>query len=76
MEVVTVSRRKPLVPEAKAALDRIKTEYANELGVKLNNEYKYKGDIPSNLNGFVGGPIGGAMVRDMVAAYEKKLIDK
>lgn len=71
-----MSRRRPLVPEAKDALDKIKTEYANEIGVKLNDAYKYKGDAPSNLNGFVGGPIGGAMVRDMVAAYEKKLIDK
>ena len=32
--------RRPLVPEAKEELDKIKTEYANEFGLKLNDEYK------------------------------------
>jgi hypothetical protein len=74
MEVLTMSRRKPLVPGAKDALDRMKTEYANEIGVKLNDAYK--GNNTSKLNGFVGGPIGGAMVKQMVEAYEKNLVDK
>jgi len=66
--------RRPLVPEAKKALDKIKTEYANEIGMKYNDGYK--GDSSSELNGHIGGPIGGAMVKKMVEAYEKNLIDK
>jgi hypothetical protein len=65
---------KPLVPEAKDALDKMRTEYANEIGTKLNDAYK--GNLPSKLNGEIGGPIGGLMTKKMVEAYEKKLIDK
>lgn len=65
---------KPLVPEAKEKLDKIKTEFANEIGVELNNESKE--NRPSKLNGKIGGPIGGMMTRNAVAQFEKKLIDK
>lgn len=40
--------RRPLVPEAKEALDKIRTESANEIGIELNN--KYKGNISSKFN--------------------------
>jgi len=73
MEVLILSNR-PLVPEAKEKLDKMKTEYANEIGIKLNNEYK--GNTASKLNGAVGGPIGGLMTKKMVEAFERKLIDK
>lgn len=66
--------RKPLVPEAKEKLDKVKTEYANELGIKLDNHYN--GNKTSKLNGYVGEPIGGLMTKKMVEEYEKKLIDK
>ena len=66
--------RRPLVPEAKAALDKLKTEYANEIGIKLNNEYK--GNTLSESQGLVGGKIGGRMTREMVKAFEEKLVDK
>lgn len=66
--------KKPLVPEAKDALDKIKTEYANEIGIKLNEGYK--GNVPSRENGNIGGPIGGLMTKKMVEAFEKKLVDK
>lgn len=66
--------RRPLVPEAKDALDKMKTEFANEFGMKYNEGYK--GNNPSKLNGFVGGPIGGSMVKKMVEDFEKKLVDK
>lgn len=66
--------KKPLVPEAKDKLDKIKTEYANEIGTKLNNEYK--GNRTSKSNGYIGGPIGGLMTKKMVEEFEKKLIDK
>lgn len=67
-------RRGPLVPEAKEELDKIKTEYANEIGVKFNDGYK--GDRSSKLNGYIGGPVGGNMTRMMVEAFERKLVDK
>jgi len=66
--------KRPLVPEAKAALDKLKTEYSNEIGVKLND--KYEGNTPSIAQGIVGGNIGGKMTREMVRAFEEKLVNK
>jgi hypothetical protein len=66
--------RRPLVPEAKDALDKIKTEYANEIGMEFSNEYK--GNQTSRLNGYIGGPVGGLMTKKMVEAFERSLIDK
>ncbi|MBL4934845.1 alpha/beta-type small acid-soluble spore protein [Clostridium sp. YIM B02515] len=66
--------RRPLVPEAKNALDKIKTEYANEIGLKYNDGYK--GNVSSKLNGYIGGPVGGLMTKKMVEEFERKLIDK
>ncbi|OPJ59856.1 alpha/beta-type small acid-soluble spore protein [Clostridium oryzae] len=66
--------KRPLVPTAKKELDKIKTEYANEFGMKINNGDK--GDKSSKLNGTTGGPIGGLMTKKMVEEFEKKLIDK
>ena len=48
------------VPEAKAALERFKTEVASELGVNLKEGYN--GDLTSKE----AGSIGGAMVRTMI----------
>lgn len=66
--------KRPLVPEAKEALNKIKTEFANEFGVKLDDAYK--GNNTSKLNGYIGGPIGGLMTKKMVEEFEKSLIDK
>lgn len=66
--------RRPLVSEAKNALDKLKTEYANEIGMKYNDGYK--GDRASKLNGYIGGPVGGMTTKKMVEDFEKKLIDK
>jgi hypothetical protein len=66
--------RKPLVPEAKEKLEKLKTEYANEIGLKLNDTYK--GNETSKSNGHLGGHIGGLMTKKMVEEYEKNLIDK
>ena len=52
------------VPEAKAALERFKTEVASELGVNLKEGYN--GDLTSKQ----AGSIGGQMVKKMIAAYE------
>ena len=48
------------VPEAKAALERFKTEVASELGVNLKEGYN--GDLTSKE----AGSIGGEMVRRMI----------
>ena len=66
--------RRPLVPDAKEALDKIKTEYANEIGMKFNDDYK--GNKTSKSNGYLGGPIGGLMTKKMIEEYEKNLIGK
>lgn len=66
--------RRPLVPEARAKLDKLKIEFENELGIELNDNYK--GNKSSKLNGRVGGPIGGLMTKKMIEEYEKNLIDK
>lgn len=55
------------VPEAKAALDRFKTEVASELGVNLKEGYN--GDLTSRE----AGSIGGEMVRRMVKSYEESI---
>ena len=49
------------VPEAKAALDRFKTEVASELGVNLKEGYN--GDLTSKQ----AGSVGGEMVKKLVA---------
>jgi len=55
------------VPEAKAAMNRFKTEVASELGVNLKEGYN--GDLTSKE----AGSIGGEMVRRMVKSYEEGL---
>ena len=54
------------VPEAKAALDRFKTEVASELGVNLKEGYN--GDLTSKE----AGSIGGEMVRRMIKKQEEQ----
>lgn len=56
---------KTLVPEAKAGLNKFKTEVASELGLQ-NYAEGYKGDLSSKQNGSVGGE----MVKRMVQQYE------
>ena len=55
------------VPEAKAAMDRFKTEVASELGVNLNEGYN--GDLTSKE----AGSIGGEMVRRMIKKQEEQM---
>ena len=66
--------RRPLVPEAREKLDKLKIEFGNELDIELNDNYKW--NKSSKLNGLVGGPIGGLMTQKMIEEYEKNLIDK
>ena len=55
------------VPEAKAAMDKFKTEVASELGVNLKEGYN--GDLTSRE----AGSIGGEMVSRMVKSYEESI---
>ncbi len=66
----------PLVPEKREALNRFKMECAREIGmeqfVKENNDH-YKGDLTAAQNGREGGPIGGQMVKKMIAQAEQQM---
>ena len=42
-----------MVPEAKQALNNMKFEIANELGINLKQGYN--GDLPSRQAGYIGG---------------------
>ncbi|MBQ4536718.1 MAG: alpha/beta-type small acid-soluble spore protein [Lachnospiraceae bacterium] len=55
------------VPEAKAVMDRFKTEVASELGVNLKEGYN--GDLTSKE----AGSIGGEMVRRMIRKQEEAM---
>ena len=57
-----------LVPQARQALEQLKQEAANEVGI-TNYAGAYKGDLPSRVNGSVGGQ----MVRRMIAFAEQQL---
>lgn len=66
-----MSRQKnPKVPEAKSALDKFKFEVAREIGVPLKEGYN--GDLTSYQNGSVGGQ----MVKKMIAAQEKEMMNQ
>ena len=64
------SSNKVEVPEAKAAMDRFKTEVASELGVSLKEGYN--GDLTSKE----AGSIGGEMVRQMIKRQEESMAGK
>ena len=59
---------KTLVPQAKAGLNKFKTEVASAIGI-TNYEGIDKGNLTSRQNGSVGGE----MVKRMVEDYEKTL---
>lgn len=61
------SSNNPVVPEAKAGLNKFKMEAASEVGVNLKEGYN--GDLTSRD----AGSVGGQMVKKMVEAYEKNL---
>lgn len=54
-----------MVPEAKQAMDKFKTEAAQEVGVNMNQD-GYNGDKTSKENGSVGGQ----MVKKMISEVE------
>lgn len=58
------------VPEAKEAMNRLKMEVANEIGVPLSNGYN------GNLTSAQNGSVGGYMVKKMIEAQEKQMAGK
>ena len=65
------NNNKIVVPEARQALDQLKLEIANELG--LDNYYNSdKGNLPSRVNGYVGG----YMVKKLVENAQNQMTNK
>lgn len=62
------SRNRKLFPSP--GLNQFKWETARELGINVA-EGSYMGDLPSRVN----GAIGGNMVKKMIAAYEQSLAE-
>ena len=58
---------KPVIPQAKEALNQFKMESAKEVGVNLKNGYN--GDLTARE----AGSVGGKMVKKMIEAYEQSL---
>ncbi len=56
-----------VVPQASQAMEQFKWQVASELGIQ--NYRGYLGDVPSRVNGAVGGH----MVRRMIALAEQSL---
>ena len=57
-----------LINQASNAMEQFKWETAAELGIQVP-QGGYMGDIPSRVN----GAIGGNMIKKMIAAYETSL---
>ena len=60
-----------VVPEARAALNQMKLEIANELGMTNYNSMD-KGNLTSRQNGYVGG----YMVKKLVESAQNQLAGK
>ena len=56
-----------MVPEAKQALNSMKFEIANELGINLKQGYN--GDMPSRQAGYIGG----YMVKRLIENAERAM---
>lgn len=59
-----------MVPEARAAMDRLKMEAAAEVGVNLKQGYN--GDLTSRQ----AGSVGGQMVKKMIESYEQNMANQ
>ena len=59
-----------MVPDAKQALNNMKYEIANELGINLKQGYN--GDLPSPQAGYIGG----YMVKRLVEQAERQMAGK
>lgn len=66
-----VTNNKIIVPEARTALDQLKLEIANELGIE-NYDNIDKGNLTSRENGYVGG----YMVKNLVESAQRQISKK
>ena len=64
------NQRGAMVPEAKQALNNMKYEIANELGINLKQGDN--GDLPSRQAGYIGG----YMVKRLVEQAERQMAGK
>ncbi len=62
------SNNQHVVARARAAMEQLKQQTAAELGIH-NYAQQYKGDLPSRVNGSVGG----YMVKKMISLAEQQL---
>ena len=62
------NNNRTVVPEAKAALNQMKLEIANEIGL-ANYDTVDKGNLTARQNGYVGG----YMVRKMIQYAEQNM---
>ena len=63
----TTGTNRTMVPEAKQALNNMKFEIANELGINLKQGYN--GDLPSRQAGYIGG----YMVKRLIENAERAM---
>ena len=63
----TTGSNRTMVPEAKQALNNMKFEIANELGINLKQGYN--GDLPSRQAGYIGG----YMVKRLIENAERAM---
>lgn len=64
------SSKQNVIPEARAALEQMKFEVANQVGVNLKKGYN--GDLTSRE----AGHIGGNMVRQMIEQAQRQMAGK
>jgi hypothetical protein len=64
--------KKSANPNAKSALNQMKLEIANELGISSNNEDGAKNSAYEN--GVIGGRVGGLMSKRLVEMGQEQLI--
>ena len=64
---ISSSSNRTMVPEAKQALNNMKFEIANELGINLKQGYN--GDLPSRQAGYIGG----YMVKRLIENAERSM---
>lgn len=84
-----MAKRRPLVPEARGALNQLKTDVMKKQGYQAksqeNIKYEvakevnvplkegYNGQLTSEQAGKVGGPIGGHMVKEMIRMAQEQM---
>ena len=66
--------KRPIDSNAIKALNEMKMELAEELGV--SDTFTNKGKLDPVTNIFTAGPVGGLMTRKLVEMGEKELMDK